>query len=134
MCGDLDEENTQLERLYNAFLHAARSAIHDAVDHHGGSRGRLDRQPAPLPDEALHGYMDGLFADVLNACIKDGQRVEESERYQVLRAQAVVLARLAGFVASQLDPHEDPLRNSISALMAGYDEHDSGDEHHGHHH
>ena len=54
MCGDLDEENTQLERLYNAFLHAARSAIHDAVDHHGGSRGRLDRQPAPLPDDPRH--------------------------------------------------------------------------------
>lgn len=134
MCGDLDEENTQLERLYNAFLHAARSAIHEAVDHQGGARARLDGQPAPLPDEALHGYMDGLFADVLNACIKDGQRVDEGERYQVLRAQAVVLARLAGFVAAQLDPHEDPLRNAISALMAGYDEQADVDHHHGHEH
>jgi hypothetical protein len=40
-----------------------------------------------------------------------------------------VLARLAGFLASQLDLRSDPLRTSIEALMAGY-----GAEHVGHEH
>jgi hypothetical protein len=132
MCGDLDDEESGTEQLYAAFLHAAHGAIHDATDHRGGARSRLDDREGPLPDDALHGYMDGLFADVLNACIKDGKRVEESDRYRVLRAQAIVLARLAGFVAGQLDLREDPLRNSFGAMMAGYDAREGGghDDHH----
>ena len=133
MCGDLDDEASGTEQLYAAFLHAARGAIHDAVDHRGGARSRLDGGQGPLQDDALHGYMDGLFADVLNACIKDGKRVEEPEQYRVLRAQAIVLARLAGFLAGQLDLREDPLRNSLGAMMAGYDAR-AGGGHDDHHH
>jgi hypothetical protein len=73
--------------------------------------------------------MDGLFGDILNACIKDGKRVAEPSRYNVLESQAIVLARLAGFLARQLDPREDPLRNAIAALMGGYDSHDEGHSH-----
>jgi hypothetical protein len=141
MCGDLEEEDNEAERLYAAFLHAANSALHDAVDHRGGSRGSLDSQ-ATISDETLHKYMDGLFGDLLNACIKDGKRVNERDRYRVLACQAIVLARAAGFLAGQLDLREDPLRNSIGALMAEYDaqhpahdpDHDHHTEGHGHHH
>ena len=77
--------------------------------------------------------MDGLFGDILNACIKDGRHVDEGARYRVLASQAVVLARLAGFLAGQLDLRSDPLRTSIEALMAGYDAEHSEHEH-GHDH
>jgi hypothetical protein len=124
MCGDLEEEDTEAERLYAAFLHEAHAAIHEAIEHRGGSRARLeersDGEHGAVPDAALHSYMDGLFGDILNACIKDGRRASGSDGYRVLAAQAVVLARLAGFVAGHLDLREDPLRNSIEALMAGY--------------
>src|SRR5579863_1747567 len=127
MCGDLEEQDSESERLYAAFLQAAHVAIHEAVDHRGGSRGRLEehrRGPTEtagrLSDEALHGYMDGLFGDILTACIKDGRRAGGPDQYRVLASQSIVLARLAGFLASQLDPREDPLASVIDALMAGY--------------
>ena len=141
MCGDLEEEDTEGERLYAAFLQAAHSAIHEAVDHRGGSRSRLDEQAAEqsagqaehrtgaVSDAALHSYMDGLFGDILKACIKDSGRVGGADAYRVLASQSIVLARLAGFLAGHLDLREDPLRSSIEALMAGYDAENSGHTH-----
>ena len=137
MCGDLEEEDTEAERLYAAFLQSAHTAIHEAIDHRGGSRSRLDShaadpadgQTGAVSDAALHGYMDGLFGDILNACIKDGGRVAGPDAYRVLASQSVVLARLAGFLAGHLDLREDPLRTSIEALMAGYDAQNSGHTH-----
>jgi hypothetical protein len=143
MCGDLEEDDTEAERLYAGFLQAAHTAIHEAIDHRGGSRSGLVSGAGPneghsegeVSDTALHRYMDGLFGDILNACIKDARPVGEASQYRVLASQAVVLARLAGFLAGQLDLRSDPLRTSIEALMAGYsgghDEHnDHGDHSH----
>ena len=141
MCGDLEDEDTEAERLYAAFLQSAHTAIHEAIDHRGGSRSRLDShaadqtagqadgQTGAVSDATLHGYMDGLFGDILNACIKDGGRVGGPDAYRVLASQSVVLARLAGFLAGHLDLREDPLRTSIEALMAGYDAQNSGHTH-----
>lgn len=124
MCGDLEEQDTESERLYGAFLEAANAALHEALDHRGGSRRRLaerGREPDDrLSDESLHGYMDGLFGDILNACIKDGRLADGADQYRVLASQSIVLARLAGFFASRLDLREDPLASSIEALMTGY--------------
>ena len=125
MCGDLEEDDSEGERLYAGFLQAAHTAIHEAVDHRGGSRSALSDSsgdaPGAVADASLHRYMDGLFGDILNACIKDARPVDEGSRYRVLASQAVVLARLAGFLAGQLDLRSDPLRTSIEALMTGYD-------------
>jgi hypothetical protein len=121
MCGDLDEEDGESERMYAAFLNAAQSALHEALEHRGGSRARLEDHGGAVSDDSVHGYMDGLFGDILNACIKDGRRVVGPDRYRVLAAQAIVLARAAGFLAGQLDLREDPLRTSIGALMDGYE-------------
>ncbi len=131
MCGDLDEENVESERLYAAFLNAAHSALHEAVEHRGGSRAHLADAAGEVSDASLHAYMDGLFGDILNACIKDGRPVSGSSRYRVLASQAVVLARAAGFLAAQLDLREDPLRTAIGALMDGYESADLGHTHHG---
>jgi hypothetical protein len=135
MCGDIEEEEGGNEHLYARFLQSAHQAIHDAVDHRGGGRDRLSEEEGPISDGALHAYMDGLFADVLKACVKDGARIAESGRYRLLSAQAVVLARLAGFFAGHLSLHQDPLRSAMESLMAGYSEQDDGDPHeHEHHH
>lgn len=126
MCGDLEESDAESERLYGAFLQAAEAAIHEAIDHRGGSRGRIeqhgDEGGERLSDASLHAYMDGLFAEVLSACIKDARRTGSSERYRVLAAQSIVLARVAGFLTGHLDAQEEPLASSIEALMAGYAE------------
>ena len=147
MCGDLEEEDTEAGRLYAGFLQAAHAAIHEAIDHRGGSRSGLasgashneghseGEREGEVSDAALHRYMDGLFGDILNACIKDARPVGEASQYRVLASQAVVLARLAGFLAGQLDLRSDPLRTSIEALMAGYaGEHDGHGEHGDHSH
>lgn len=142
MCGDLEEDDTESQRLYAGFLQAAHAAIHEAIDHRGGSRGALVEQAVSeggaqtdtVSAASLHRYMDGLFGDVLNACIKDARPVGDGDQYRVLAAQAVVVARLAGFLARQLDPGADPLRISIDALMAGYAaDHDGAEHDHDHH-
>lgn len=125
MCGDLEEIDGESERLYGAFLQAAEAAIHEAIDHRGGSRRRIEPQQGDsadhqLSDDSLHAYMDGLFGDVLGACLKDARRASAAERYRVLASQSIVLARLAGLLAGHRDPREDPLASSIEALMAGY--------------
>lgn len=133
MCGDLEEADGAAERLYGVFLQAAEEAVHEAIDHRGGSRRRIEQQPGDsadrLPDASVHGYMDGLFADILSACIKDARRASSAERYRVLASQSIVLARLAGFLAGHRDPCEEPLASSIEALMAGYSQRDSPHSH-----
>jgi hypothetical protein len=128
MCGDLEEPGGEAERLYGAFLQAAEGAIHEAIDHRGGSRRRVEQQGDSedhLPDASLHSYMDGLFADVLSACIKDARKATSADRYRLLASQAIVLARVAGFLAGHRDPREEPLASSIEALMSGYSQRDS---------
>ena len=43
MCGDLEEEDTEAERLYAAFLQSAHTAIHEAI----GNAPRALKAPAP---------------------------------------------------------------------------------------
>lgn len=133
MCGDLEEIDGESERLYGLFLQAAEEAVHEAIDHRGGSRRRIEQQQGDagdhLPDASLHAYMDGLFADILSACIKDARKASPAERYRVLSSQSIVLARVAGFLAGHRDPCEEPLASSIEALMAGYSQRGS---HHSH--
>ena len=134
MCGDLEEQDPESERLYAAFVEAAQAAIHEAIDHRGGSRRRLETvDPADhLSDESLHGYMDGLLGDILTACVKDGRLAGGADRYRVLASQSIVLARLAGFLASRLDLREDPLASVIEALMAGYSPQGTHEKSHDH--
>jgi hypothetical protein len=88
--------------------------------------------------------MDRLFADALTRCTRDGDEAD-SEPYELLRAQPLVFARLAGFLAAHVGLQEDPLRKVMEALMHGYAEaehiepdhhghdHDHGHGHHHHH-
>ncbi len=124
MCGDLESiEDVGAEQHFESFLRAAEEVIHEALEHRGAARACLAAGHAAraLQPGALHHYMDGLFAESLRDCIADSRALESSERYQVLAAQAVVMARLAGFLAGRLDRREEPLRSCIEAMIAGYD-------------
>jgi hypothetical protein len=135
MCGDLDEEDRLGEALYARFRAHARTL--------------LKKRPAgktaagaPLP-----AYLDGLFADALARCLRDSNAAGAERRYEMLAAQPIVFARLAGFLAAHASLQEDPLRKVVEALMHGYAEaeriapdhghdhdHDHDHDHGGHHH
>jgi hypothetical protein len=129
MCGDLEDDGNRFEDgLYARFRLHARELLRG----HG---------PEGSPTD-LNAYMDRLFADALSRCVRDGDG--EGGGYDLLRAQPLVLARLAGFLAAHMSLQEDPLRKVMEALMHGYAEaehierdhhgHDHGHGHHDHHH
>ena len=136
MCGDLDEDESRLEdQLYGRFRLHARELL----------RGHKPHESAP-PTGDLNANMDRRFGDALSRCARDGDG--DGGGYDLLRAQPLVLARLAGFLAAHMSLQEDPLRKVMEALMHGYAEaehiepdhhghthdHEHGHHHHGHDH
>ena len=123
MCGDLDEADSLEDMLY------ARFRSHAAM---------LRRQQDARSGNALAGdlesYLDKLFGDALARCLRDTDQAEESRRYELLAAQPVVFARLAGFLAAHLSLQEDPLRKVMEAMMHGYAEAEQIEPDHGHDH
>ncbi len=78
--------------------------------------------------------MDRLFADGLSRCARDGEEADAGA-YELLRAQPLVFARLAGFLAAHVSLQEDPLRKVMEAMMHGYAEAEHiKPDHHGHDH
>ncbi len=128
MCGDLEEEDSRFEdQLYARFRLHARELLR-----------RHSAQGSSAPAQDLNAYMDRLFGDALSRCVRDGEQADGGA-YELLRAQPLVLARLAGFLAAHVSLQEDPLRKVMEAMMHGYAEaeHIAPDHHghdHGHHH
>jgi hypothetical protein len=124
MCGDLDEDEGHLESaLYQRFRSRAEALLK------GRAAGSND-----TPASTASAYMDRLFTDALARCLRDSDGAEESRRYDVLAAQPIVFARLAGFLAAHASLQEDPLRKVIEALMHGYAEAEAVEIDHGHDH
>jgi hypothetical protein len=124
MCGDLEEDENRLEdQLYARFRLHARELL----------RGHGAQGSTPSPAD-INAYMDRLFADALGRCIRDGDEAETGA-YERLRAQPLVFARLAGFLAAHVSLQEDPLRKVMEAMMHGYGEAEQIEpDHHGHDH
>src|ERR671916_233212 len=125
MCGDLDEEDPLEKALHTRFRSHARALLKD------GSRGKSSAAGAP---PSLPAYLDALFADALARCVRDTDAAEEERRYEMVAAQPIVFARLAGFLAAHASLQEDPLRKVIEALMHGYAEAERLEPYHGHDH
>ena len=124
MCGELDDDNTARkleEHLYDAFLAHARRLLAESA------RARPD-------DSSPAAYAERLFADALNRCSRDCERLDPGKRYDTLAVQPLVFARLAGFLASHLALNEDPLRKLMEAIMHGYTEAEKLAPDHGHYH
>ena len=122
MCGDLDEDDRVESTLHARFRGHAQTLL----------KGRSRAGNASAGD--LPAYLDGLFADALQRCLRDTDAVGEERRYEMLAAQPIVFARLAGFLAAHASPHDDPLRKVIEALMHGYSEAEGVEPEHGHDH
>lgn len=111
MCGDVEEDDPSAleDQLYARFLNHAKSIL-------------AAHSRSKVPADRRHAYMDKLFTDALAGTMRDGEAVEEDQRYDVLAVQPLVFARLTGFLAGHLSLQEDPLRKTIEALMLGYAE------------
>lgn len=121
MCGDIEEEDRIETALYERFVGDARGLVARAA------------RAGTAPD-AMTAYLDGLFAKTLSACVHDGEHADAADRYRVMAMQAVVFARLAGFLAGHVARAEDPMRKAIEALIHGYGEAETAEPDHGHAH
>ena len=116
MCGDVDEQGRIDEELFERFLSlAARHGVTPTAYDHG--------TPDDLTsEEARKSYMNKLFKEGLNLSLNEAAILPEGERMDGVAGQALVFARLAGFLAGQLPPEADLFRTVIGAVMEGYRE------------
>jgi hypothetical protein len=88
--------------------------------------------------EGRAAYMERIFRAGLSRALADIARAEEDETIDALAAQAIALARLAGFLAGQLPPEADLYRAVIEAVSDGHAEPkkmaEAMSDHHHHHH
>ena len=116
MCGDIDEDDgLDGELLDRLTAHAKK---YDAVvsDRAGGSEagfsGEADRSR----------YMSALFRDGLSRALADAIAAPDGEHTDAIACQAIVFARLAGFLAGHIPPGADMFRTVVDALMDGHKE------------
>ena len=150
MCGEVEDDKQFDNEVMARFLYIANG--------HGITRETIEaRAKAPLTgDSERSAYMSELFRQALNQAASDLCAIPEGERAETLANQAIVFARLAGFLAGHL-PGDDMTRTLLEAMLDGQDEprrtftrlrerdhghghdhdhddHDDGHHHHGHHH
>jgi hypothetical protein len=133
MCGDLEDDTRLDDELFARFLALARQ--------YGATlpESRRPQRAEPAGEEARHAYMSRLFSEVLTRSVGDAAACPEGRRADAIADQAIVLARLAGFLAGQLPPGSDLFRATVEAMMDGYGEPgrrraEARDHHHHHHH
>ena len=149
MCGEVEDDKQFDNEVMARFLYIASG--------HGVTHETIERRAAvPLSGDAERSaYMSELFRRALNQAASDLCAIPEGERTQTLANQAIVFARLAGFLAGQLPPGDDMTRALLEAMLDGQDEpkrtfaqlrdrdhghshdHDHDHDHHhhdGHHH
>ncbi|HEV8389237.1 MAG TPA: hypothetical protein VGQ35_05310 [Dongiaceae bacterium] len=145
MCGEVEDDLQGDEEIVARLLYIAGG--------HGVTQQTLTaRAAAPLKsDDDRPAYMSDLFRRMLNHAASDLVAVPEGHRAQTIANQAVVFARLAGFLAGQFPSGDDMMRATLEALLDGQAEpartfqrlrdrdhghsHDHEHDHeHGHHH
>jgi hypothetical protein len=136
MCGEIDEQVIVGQDM-RARLHGLTAGM-DLPEPTGGGE-----NPVNLAEATARGaYMDRIFRAGLARSLQDIERAEDDETVDALAAQAIALARLAGFLAGQLPPEADLFRALIEAISAGHAEPQeradairrAHDHHHGHSH
>lgn len=115
MCGDFDGQESLDEELFQQFLQrAGRLGISPGTG--GGAAARLDTESVRAE------YMDNLLRAGLTRCVNDAAGLPQGERMDALAGQAIVFARLAGFLAAQFPPEADRFRTVISAVVDAHAE------------
>lgn len=118
MCGDFDENDKIDEELFDRLLEqASRFGVAPV------SSGSDD--PAPLDSkEKRFAYTQKLFAAGLRRSLSDASALPVGERMDAIAGQAIVFARLAGFLAGQFPPNADLYRTISAAMLDGHDQRD----------
>lgn len=128
MCGDFDHDDQLDNELFSRFLAAA--------DKLGARPGKNPEQGAmaPMDDAARSNYMDLLFQAGLVRSANDAVHIPPGERMDAVASQAIVFARLAGFLAGQLPASANLLKPAMEALLDGMNQAEEAPDDHGHHH
>lgn len=132
MCGEIDEQVLIGQEL----MDRARVVAKTLGLPEPGAEGP---GPTGLAEaEGRAAYMEHLFRDALSRALSDIGRAEEDETVDALAAQAIALARVAGFLAGQLPAEADLYRALIESATAGHAEArqmaEAASDHHHHHH
>ena len=116
MCGDFDDHDQVDEELFERFVALA--------DHFGVSANAPGAStPTKLDQENERAaYMEDLFRSGLTRSLSDASNLPTGERMDALAGQAIVFARLAGFLAGQFPPQSDLFRMITAALLEGHKE------------
>lgn len=116
MCGDFDDQERIDEELFERFV--------EMVKKFGVSPGEPgDDAPTHLAEESVRAdYMSKLFKAGLTRSINDASNLPRGEHMDALAGQAIVFARLAGFLAGQFPPETDLYRTISSAMLDAHSE------------
>jgi len=128
MCGDIDDDTSlDDELLARLMAHAKR---YDAVvsDRTTGSKIGYSGEAARSQ------YMSALFRDGLSQALSDAAAAPDGARTDAIACQAIVFARLAGFLAGHIPPGADMFRTVVDAMMDGHKEPSEHTEQHHHDH
>jgi hypothetical protein len=116
MCGEVNEHERFDEELYDDFLEQLQGlGIAPAAN-------PTDAPPRLDTETERSEYMRTLFAAGLQRCVNDADRLPRGERMDALAGQAIVFARLAGFLAAQFPPGADRFRTIVGAMMDAHRE------------
>ena len=66
--------------------------------------------------------MDDLFRAGLTRCVNDAANLPYGERMDALAGQAIVFARLAGFLTAHFPPEADLFRMVTGAVVDGHND------------
>lgn len=136
MCGEIDEQvQVGQDLLEQMRVMARRQGLEPGAGTGAAPTGLAEA-------EGRAAYMEAVFRDGLARAMADIAAAEEDETVDALAAQAIALARLAGYLAGQLPPEADLFRALIEAVSAGHAEPQrlaaahraEQDHHHGHSH
>jgi hypothetical protein len=116
MCGDFDDQERVDEELFERFVEMAKRF--------GVSPGKPgDEAPVRLAEENVRAdYMNKLFKAGLTRSLNDAANLPRGEHMDALAGQAIVFARLAGFLAGQFPPETDLFRTISSAMLDAHSE------------
>lgn len=116
MCGDFDDQEKIDEELFERFI--------EMVQRFGVSPEKpgVDA-PSRLQEESVRAdYMNDLFKAGLTRSVTDAANLPCGEHMDALAGQAIVFARLAGFLAGQFPPETDLYRTISSAMLDAHSE------------
>ena len=116
MCGDFDDHERVDDELFERFLKLSQRFDVRAVGADAAAAPRLQSETERAD------YMESLFRAGLTRCVNDAAGLPSGERMDALAGQALVFARLAGFLAAQFPPDADLFRMVTGAVLDGHSE------------